>query len=100
MLLMFVEALVSSINTRRLGSSFVCILNHALRAAATSGRSCSAACRLFFKGVFEMTKEQEDRSQTDRHPHLRQTRLQFMQRDVRLRIYPSLNPTPVRFQRI
>src|SRR5215470_16755265 len=97
---MFVEALVSSINTRRLGSSLLCILNHALRAAATSGRSCSAACRLFFKSEFKMTKEAEDSGLTDRHSLLCQASLKFAQRDVRLCINPSHDPAPVRLQHI
>src|SRR5262245_5381713 len=91
---MFVEALVSSINTRRLGSSLVCNLIHALRAAATSGRSCSAACRLFFKCDFEMSKKAEDRGLADHHFFLSQPGLKFGQRDVRLRIHPSLDLTP------
>src|SRR5262245_55745319 len=97
---MFVEALVSSINTRRFGSSLVCNLIQALRAAATSGRSCSAACRLFFKCEFEMTKEAEDRGLADHHFFLSQASLKLGQRDVRLRIHPSLDLTPVRFQGI
>src|SRR5262247_825264 len=36
-------------NTRREGFSAGCSAFRALRAAATSGRSCSAACRTFFK---------------------------------------------------
>src|SRR5689334_15075322 len=36
-------------NTRREGFSVGCSAFRALRAAATSGRSCSAACRTFFK---------------------------------------------------
>src|SRR5215471_15480826 len=83
-------------NTSLLGSSLVCILNHALRAAATSGRSCSAACRLFFKAEAQMTKEAEDRGLADR----RHSHLEFGQRDVRLCVHPSRNPRPVPFQRI
>jgi hypothetical protein len=41
-----VETLVSSIKTSRFGSSLGCCFCKALRAAATSGRSCSAARRL------------------------------------------------------
>src|SRR3974390_1782977 len=95
---MLVETLVSSINARRLGSSLICILNHALRAAATSGRSCSAACRLFFKGKVEMTKEAEDGSLTDHHVALRQASLQFGQGEIGLSVHPLLDLTPVRLQ--
>jgi hypothetical protein len=37
----------------------------ALRSAATSGRSCSAACRLFLKGHLRMTKKSENRRLAD-----------------------------------
>ena len=87
-------------NTSLLGSSLVCILNHALRAAATSGRSCSAACRLFFKAEAQMTKEAEDRGLADRQLLLRHSHLEFGQRDVRLCVHPSRNPRPVPLQRI
>src|SRR5262249_5581038 len=96
----FVDAAVSSMNTSLLGSSLVCILNHALRAAATSGRSCSAACRLFFKAEAQMTKEAEDRGLADRQLLLRHSHLEFGQRDVRLCVPPSRNPSPGPLQRI
>src|SRR6516165_9450934 len=95
---MLVETLVSSINARRLGSSLICILNHDLRAATTSGRSCSAACRLFFKGEVERTKEAEDGSLTDHHVTLCQASLQFGKGEIGLSIHPSLDLTPVRRQ--
>src|ERR1700732_1426918 len=85
---MFVDALVSSMNTSFLGSSPICILRHALRAAATSGRSCSAACRLFFKGEIQMVKEPKDRGLADSHLLLRQSCLNFGKRDVRSRSNP------------
>ena len=97
---MLVDTLVSSINARRLGSSLICILNHALRAAATSGRSCSAACRLFFKGEVEMTKEAEDGSLTDRHVTLCQASLQFGEGEIGLSVHPSLDLTPVRLKSV
>src|SRR6202045_2862550 len=43
---MLVEAQVSSIKTSR-GSRLFCISRQAARASLTSGRSCSAACRVF-----------------------------------------------------
>src|SRR5262245_11862026 len=97
---MFVDAAVSSMNTSLLGSSLACILNHAFRAAATSGRSCSAACRLFFKTESEMAKEAEDRGLADSQRLLRQPGLEFGQRNVRLRVHPARNPRPVLLQRI
>ena len=45
---MLVPAPVSSINTSRAGSSLLWSSLHFSRAAATSGLSCSAACRTFF----------------------------------------------------
>src|SRR6185436_6883571 len=46
---MAVEVPVSSMNTSRRGSSPGCSAFHASRAAATSGRSCSLACTIFFE---------------------------------------------------
>src|SRR6266404_1045014 len=97
---MFVDALVSSMNTSFLGSSPVCILRHALRAAATSGRSCSAACRLFFKGEIQMAKESEDRGLANDHLPLGQSRLKLGQREVRSRRNPSRNPFLMPFKSI
>src|ERR1700710_2323486 len=45
-----VEAPVSSMKTRRFGSRSGWAANQARRRAATSGRSCSAACAVFFEG--------------------------------------------------
>src|SRR6266849_3739709 len=88
---MFVDAEVSSMNTRRRGSSLACSLRHALRAAATSGRSCSAACRLFFKGEIEMIEKPRDRRFTNHHLLPCQPNSQFSQRDVRLLGNPLLD---------
>src|ERR1700731_2839187 len=44
---MLVEAQVSSIKTSLRGSRLFCISRQAARASLTSGRSCSAACRVF-----------------------------------------------------
>src|ERR1039458_5023774 len=79
-----VETLVSSMKTSRFRSSLGCCFCNALRAAATSGRSCSAARRLFFKAQIQMMQESEDRRQTDRHLLLRQNGLELCQRDIRL----------------
>src|SRR5712664_736040 len=51
--------LVSSIKTSRFGSSLGCCFCKALRAAATSGRSCSAARRLFLKRKFKWCRNRE-----------------------------------------
>src|SRR5258708_33334117 len=69
-------------NTSRLRSSFVCRFCTALRAAATSGRSCSVARRLFFKGQLQMMQKPGDRRLTDRYLLLRQSGLELRQRDI------------------
>src|SRR5450759_1903872 len=79
-----VETLVSSMKTSRFRSSLGCCFCKALRPAVTSGRSCSAARRLFFKAQIQMMQESEDRRLTDRHLLLRQKALDLCQRDIRL----------------
>src|SRR5467141_2165083 len=83
-----VDTLVSSMNTSLLGSSLFCRRCSALRAAATSGRSCSVARRLFFKGQLQMMQKTEDRRLADRHLVLRQSGLELRQRDIRLFSHP------------
>src|SRR5258708_33817267 len=78
------ETLVSSIKTSRFGSSLGCCLCKALRAAATSGRSCSAARKLFFEAQIQMVQKSGDRRLTDRHLLRRQDGPEFGQRDIRL----------------
>src|SRR5260221_12694323 len=48
--------------TRRWGSSLGCLSAHAPRAAATSGRSCSAARMLFFEADAVAVEEPPNRS--------------------------------------
>src|ERR1035437_9713966 len=74
---------VSSMKTSRFGSSLGCCFCRAIRAAATSGRSCSVARRLFFKRQLQMMQEAGDRRFADRYL-LRQLCHKFRQRDVRL----------------
>ena len=57
---MVVEMAVSSMNTNCLGLSSACRLRNALRAAATSGLSCSAARRLFFIGQIQIAQKTSD----------------------------------------
>ncbi len=61
-----VEAPVSSMNTRRSGSRSGCALNQALRRATTSGRSCSAACAVFFEGHPVPVQATPDRARHER----------------------------------
>src|SRR4030088_650533 len=57
-----VEVPVSSTNTRRVVSSSVWLAFQRCRASATSGRSCSAACRVFFEGDFVPLEKAVDRA--------------------------------------
>src|SRR5258708_22248865 len=74
------------------GSRVSCSFRKALRAAATSGRSCSAACTLFFKGQVDVVEE--PRNPRLAHPHLffRQANLKLCKRTIRLFSYKLLNP--------
>src|SRR5271167_3260683 len=94
-----VETLVSSMNTSFLGSRFLCSRCNALRAAATSGRSCSAARRLFFKGQLQMMQKPGDRRLANRDLFLPQSVLEFGQRNIRLLRYHLPHQIFVRRQR-
>src|SRR5437867_7945304 len=95
---MVLETAVSSMKTSRFGSSRGCRLRNAARAAATSGRSCSAACRLFFEGQLQMPQKAEDRGETDLNLVLRQSGCDLGQRDIRLLRHPLSDPLFVRGQ--
>src|SRR6202163_3517329 len=56
---------VSSMKTRRGASSFDCSPFSSARAAATSGRSCSAACRVFFERDVVTIVEAPDRARSN-----------------------------------
>jgi hypothetical protein len=58
---MFVVAQVSSMNTKCSGLSAGCRCGHPARAAATSGRSCSASCRVFFSPQCLVLEEEPER---------------------------------------
>src|SRR5450631_1232487 len=94
-----VDTAVSSMNTSFLGSSVFCRRCNALRAAATSGRSCSAARKLFFKGQFQMMQKPGDRRLSDRDLFLPESIFEFGQRDVRLLRYQLPHQILVRRQR-
>src|ERR687897_543742 len=80
---MRVERPVSSTKIRRAGSRSGWASNQASRAAATSGRSCSAACAVFFPGDRPAIEEAPERPKPDRHAALgAQAILHFGQRDV------------------
>src|SRR5216683_7193002 len=74
------------------GSRVGCSFRNALRAAATSGRSCSAACRLFFfKSQFDVMEEPRDRRLAHLHLFFRQANLKLRKRTIRLFRYKFLN---------
>src|SRR3954453_4758722 len=79
-----VETAVSSRKTSRRGLSFGCRRCSDRRSAATSGRSCSAARRLFFKGQLQMMKKARNRRLADCDLFLRQSGCKLCERNVRL----------------
>src|SRR5262245_63771639 len=62
---MLVLAQVSSMKTRRVGSIRPWYFFHCARRRATSGRSCSLACRLFFEADALVLEEVPDRVVAD-----------------------------------
>ena len=81
---MLVLAQVSSMKTRRRGSSRCCQRFQRSRRRVTSGRSCSLARRLFFEAHALLLEEAPDRVIAHPHPALGQLRRQCPQRQVRL----------------
>src|SRR6266849_5080937 len=78
--------------TNCFGSRVSCSFRNALRAAATSGRSCSAACRLFFKGQVDVVEEPRNPRLAHLHFFFRQANLKLCKRTIRLFRYKLLNP--------
>src|SRR6266849_7413257 len=74
------------------GSRVSCSFRKALRAAATSGRSCSAACTLFFKGQVDVVEEPRNPRLAHLHFFFRQANLKLCKRTIRLFSYKLLNP--------
>src|ERR1700709_133325 len=70
---MLVFTQVSSMKTRRFGSTLSWCCFHCWRRRATSGRSCSLACRLFFKAEPHIGDDTPHSKRTA----FRTTRLQF-----------------------
>src|SRR4051812_50210899 len=80
---MLVEAQVSSMNTSRSGSRSSWLSNQAARRLRISGRSCSAACAVFFFARdLVPAAEAPERAHADPRPFLGQARLQLGQGDV------------------
>src|SRR5258708_36039303 len=74
------------------GSRVSCSFGKALRAAATSGRSCSAACTLFFKGQVDVVEEPRNPRLAHLHLFFCQANLKLCKRTIRLFRYKLLNP--------
>src|SRR5215472_14889240 len=81
---MLVLTAVSSINTRCAGSSKPCSRIQRRRARATSARSRSAACRLFFDGDVVASEETRERTTTGLDAALSQRANHLIQRQIRL----------------
>src|SRR5438067_9697884 len=81
---MLVLAQVSSMKTSREGSSRPWYFFHCARRLATSGRSCSLACRLFFEADPFVLEKMPNREVTHFEPALGQFRGQRPKRNVGL----------------
>ena len=88
---MLVVAAVSSMKTSCFGSRVSCSFRKALRAAATSGRSCSAACMLFFKGQVDVMKKSRNPRLAHVHLFFRQANLKLCKSTIRLFRHKFLN---------
>src|SRR5467141_2045850 len=74
------------------GSRIFCSFRKALRAAATSGRSCSAACRLFLKVRLMWWRNREIPDWLTFTFFFRQANLKLCKRTIRLFRYKLLHP--------
>src|SRR5262249_36034589 len=81
---MLVLTPVSSINTSRAGSSMPCYRIQRRRARATSARSRSAACRLFFEGDAVSPKKPRKSTLAGSDPSLQQCRQRLLQGQIGL----------------
>src|SRR5487761_2504999 len=81
---MLVDAHVSSTNTSFSASMPGCASSHALRAACTSSRSCSLACRVFFEGEVPFVQLVPERTDLDRNALFDESALQLHQGQIGL----------------
>src|SRR5262249_2807185 len=81
---MLVLTAVSSINTSRAGSNMPCSRIQRRRARATSTRSRSAACRLFFEGDAVSPTKPRKSSRAGSDPPLHQFRQRLLQGQIGL----------------
>src|SRR5262245_15936757 len=83
-LAMFMLTAVSTMNTRRAGSSIPCSRIHRRRARATSARCRSTACRAFFESDVVSVEKTPKRAAAGFDPSLAQFCSRFYQGQVRL----------------
>src|SRR5882672_540147 len=95
---MLVVTAVSSINTRREGSSKPCSRTQRRRARATSARFRSTACRLFFDGDAVAGEESGKRTPACRGSTFSQRQDHLVQREVRLLMNEGEDPLRVLLQ--
>src|SRR5215472_6260183 len=87
-------------NTRRRTSRAFCSACSSARAAAMSGRACSAAWRVFFEGDLVTLVEAPDRGCADLYlPFAAQQRADLLQRQIRLLGYEVEQPPLVVIER-
>src|SRR5690348_4908988 len=86
---------VSSINTSRAGSSMPCSRIQRRRARATSVRSRSAACRLFFEGDAVPPKKPRKSTLAGSDPPLQKFRKRLLQGQIRSEEHTSELQSPV-----
>src|SRR6266536_6660 len=96
---MLVLVAVSSINTNRAGLSIPCSLIQRRRARATSGRSCSAARRLFFDSYIMSLEKSPDGGAAARDSALVHRGDHLIQGQIRLLGYQSQQPIRALLQR-
>src|SRR5882757_7494655 len=89
---MLVFAQVSSMKINRPAPTLFWCCFHCRRRRATSARSCSLACRLFFKAQANVVDEMPDTVIADFDPTFLQFRQQFASGDVRLLFNTSSYP--------
>jgi hypothetical protein len=89
---------VSSMNTSRPGSSVLCFRIQCRRARATSGRSCSAACRVFFNADIMALEETMHRATATRNPRFAHRSNHFVQCQIRLLVNQGQQPLRVLLQ--
>src|SRR5436190_19601223 len=95
---MLVVTAVSSINTRRAGSSSPCSRIQRRRARATSARFRSAARRLFFNGDAVASEKSGERAAASSNSPLVQRQNELIQREVTLLLDESEDPLRVLLQ--